>query len=138
MYAYLTVLKFQSKIYAVSIVELTGSHLKSLKVTILSVKQLFVFYVWIALSALFLIEMYASSRYLFCSPVSSCDYLYLKLYLLSVFSLEPNCIFNTYLKVLCIETSTSMGSMQKFEGAKGEFKGLTPANFEPQVVLNVE
>ena len=32
-------------------------------------------------------------------------------------------IFKSYLKVLCIETSTSLGSMQKFDGAAGEFKG---------------
>ena len=36
---------------------------------------------------------------------------------------EPNCIFKSYLKVLCIETSTTFGSLQKFEGAPGEFKG---------------
>ena len=39
------------------------------------------------------------------------------------FSWEPNCIFKSYPKVLCIGTSTSLGSLQKFEGAPGEFKG---------------
>ena len=39
------------------------------------------------------------------------------------FSREPNCIFKSYLKVLCTEISTSLGSLQKFEGAPGEFKG---------------
>ena len=39
------------------------------------------------------------------------------------FSREPNCIFKSYLKVLCIEISTALGSLQKFEGAAGEFKG---------------
>ena len=33
------------------------------------------------------------------------------------------CIFKSYLKVLCIETSTSLGSLQEFEGDAGEFKG---------------
>ena len=39
------------------------------------------------------------------------------------FSREPKCIFQSYLKVLRIETSTTLGSLQKFEGAAGEFKG---------------
>ena len=39
-----------------------------------------------------------------------------------VFSRESNCIFTSYLKVLRIETSTSLGSLQKFEGAAGQFK----------------
>ena len=39
------------------------------------------------------------------------------------FSREPNCIFLSYLKVLCMETSTSFGSLQKFEGAPEDFKG---------------
>ena len=39
------------------------------------------------------------------------------------FSREPSCIFKCYLEMLCIETSTSLGSLQKFEGAAGEFKG---------------
>ena len=30
---------------------------------------------------------------------------------------EPNSIFKSYLNVLCIETSTTFGSLQKFEGA---------------------
>ena len=30
--------------------------------------------------------------------------------------------FRSYLKMLCIETITSLGSLQKFEGAVGEFK----------------
>ena len=29
------------------------------------------------------------------------------------------------LKLLCIETSTSLGSLRKFEGAEGEFKGAS-------------
>ena len=40
---------------------------------------------------------------------------------LSLFFGEPKCIFKGFLKV-CIETSTSFGSLQKFEGAAGEFK----------------
>ena len=32
-------------------------------------------------------------------------------------------IFKSYLKMFCIETSSSLGSLQKFEGAAGEFKG---------------
>ena len=46
------------------------------------------------------------------------------------FFMEPNCIFKSYLKVLCIETSKTFGSLHNFEGAPGEFKG---ANFEPWV-----
>ena len=42
---------------------------------------------------------------------------------LKVFFREPNCIFKSYLKVLRIETSTSLDSLKKFEGAPGEFKG---------------
>ena len=37
------------------------------------------------------------------------------------FSREPNCIFKSYLKVLHIETSTSLGYLQKFEGALGSW-----------------
>ena len=36
---------------------------------------------------------------------------------------EPNCIFKSHAQVLCIETSTPLGSLQKFEGAAGGFKG---------------
>ena len=39
------------------------------------------------------------------------------------FSKEPNFIFKSYLKVLCIEASTSLGSLQEFEGAEREFEG---------------
>ena len=42
---------------------------------------------------------------------------------LIIFSREPNCIFKSYLKVLCMEPSTSLGSLQQFEGGAGEFKG---------------
>ena len=42
---------------------------------------------------------------------------------IKIFSREPNCIFKSHLQVLCIETSTFLGSLQKFEGAAGEFKG---------------
>ena len=38
-------------------------------------------------------------------------------------SREPKCIFKSYLKVLRIATSTSLGSPQQFVGAAGEFKG---------------
>ena len=38
-------------------------------------------------------------------------------------SREANCIFKSYFKVLHIETSTSLGSLQKYEVDKGEFKG---------------
>ena len=37
---------------------------------------------------------------------------------LSFYSGDPNCIVKSYLKVLC----TSLGSLQKFEGAEGVFK----------------
>ena len=40
-----------------------------------------------------------------------------------IFPREPNCIFKSHLQVLCIETSTFLGSLQKFEGAAPEFKG---------------
>ena len=54
---------------------------------------------------------------------------------INLFSREPNCLFNSYLKALCIETSISMGFLQKFEGAAGELKGAqgVPAQvkFEP-------
>ena len=33
---------------------------------------------------------------------------------LITFSREPNCIFKSYSKVLCIETSATLGSLQKF------------------------
>ena len=36
---------------------------------------------------------------------------------------EPNCISKSDLMVLCIETSTSLGSLQTFEGTAGDFKG---------------
>ena len=39
------------------------------------------------------------------------------------FSREPNCIFKSYLKVLCIETSTSLGYLRKFEESAEDFKG---------------
>ena len=47
------------------------------------------------------------------------------------FAREVNSIFKCYLKVLCIETSISLGSLQNFEGAVGEFKGalVPPTNF---------
>ena len=54
---------------------------------------------------------------------------------IKIFSREPNCIFRSHLQLLCIETSTFLGSLQKFEGAAGEFKGVLssrhPFNFEP-------
>ena len=42
---------------------------------------------------------------------------------LSSFSREPNCIFKSYLKALCIETSTFLGSLQKFEGCHRRIQG---------------
>ena len=43
---------------------------------------------------------------------------------IKILSRKPNCmIFKSYLKVLYIKISTSKGSLQKFEGAAGEFKG---------------
>ena len=39
------------------------------------------------------------------------------------FSREHNCIFKSYLNVLCIETSAFLGSLQKFDGGAGEFNG---------------
>ena len=35
---------------------------------------------------------------------------------------DPNCIFKSYFRVLHIETSTSLDSLAKFEGAIGQFK----------------
>ena len=40
----------------------------------------------------------------------------------SIFSREPNYIFRSYFKVLCIEASTYLGSLQKFRGNAEEFK----------------
>ena len=47
---------------------------------------------------------------------------------------ESDCIFKCYLKVLCMEASTSLDSLRKFEGAEGEFNEVlaAPGNFEPQ------
>ena len=39
------------------------------------------------------------------------------------FSRGKNCISKRYLKVLCIEISISLDSLQTFGGAAGEFKG---------------
>ena len=36
-----------------------------------------------------------------------------------VFFREPNCIFKSYVKELCIETNTNLGYLRKFEGAAG-------------------
>ena len=55
-------------------------------------------------------EMYAS-------------YMYTELEYIKNFSWEPKYVFTRYLKVLCIETSSSLGSLLKFEGAAGEIKG---------------
>ena len=41
----------------------------------------------------------------------------------NIFSREPNCIIKSHLQVLCIESSTFLGSLQIFEGAAGKFKG---------------
>ena len=41
---------------------------------------------------------------------------------LRFFSREFDCIFISFMKVLCISSSTSLGSLQKFEGTAGEFK----------------
>ena len=50
--------------------------------------------------------------------------------LVVVFSWEPKCIFKRYLKMLCIDISTSFSSLQKFEGAAGQFRGaLVSPNF---------
>ena len=38
------------------------------------------------------------------------------------FSREPDSIFKSYLKVFCIETSIFFCSLEKFEGAAGEFE----------------
>ena len=55
------------------------------------------------------------------------------------FSREPNCIFKSHLQVLCIEISTFLGSLQKFEGAAGDLiiQGSpqlpAPPNLEPYI-----
>ena len=60
---------------------------------------------------------------------------------ITLFSREPNCIFKSHLRVLCIETSTSLGSLQKFEGATGEFKGALgswhPRISSPELCLDL-
>ena len=62
--------------------------------------------------------------------IPACSKKYLPEYLqghsgleIKILSREPNCIFSSYLEILCIETSTSLGSLEKFEGAAGEFNG---------------
>ena len=53
------------------------------------------------------------------------------------FSMEPNCIFKNHLQVLCIETNTFLGSLQKFEGAAGGSPRLpTPPYFELCPIFN--
>ena len=42
---------------------------------------------------------------------------------LSFISREPNHILKSYLKMLCIEKNTSLGSLLKFVGDAGEFNG---------------
>ena len=42
---------------------------------------------------------------------------------IKILSREANSIILSYIEMLCIETSSSLGSLQKFEGAAGEFKG---------------
>ena len=42
---------------------------------------------------------------------------------IKIFSREPNCIFISFIKILCISNSTYLGSLQKFEGAAGAFNG---------------
>ena len=42
---------------------------------------------------------------------------------IKLFSREPNCIFKSLPNVFCIENSTFLSSLQKSEGAAGEFKG---------------
>ena len=39
-----------------------------------------------------------------------------------IFTREPNCIFEIYIKMLCIETSTSLNSLQKFEASTGSLR----------------
>ena len=48
--------------------------------------------------------------------------------------MEPNGIFISFIKMLCILNSTSFGSLQKFERAAGEFKGALGSQI--QVILN--
>ena len=43
---------------------------------------------------------------------------------IKIFSREPNCIFMSFIKVVCMSNSTYLGSLQKFEGATGAFKGV--------------
>ena len=42
---------------------------------------------------------------------------------LSFFPGSQTAISKSFLKVLCIENSTSLGSLQKYEGAAGDFNG---------------
>ena len=49
---------------------------------------------------------------------------------LSFFFREPNCILESYLNVVSIETSTSLDTLQEFEGATREFGSqAAPPNF---------
>ena len=46
------------------------------------------------------------------------------------FSREPTWVFKTYIQVLSIETSTSLGSLQKFESIAGELKVIIGAQLQ--------
>ena len=58
---------------------------------------------------------------------------------IKLFSREPNCIFKGYLMALCIESITSLFSLQKFEEATGEFKAALgswqPLILSPETVI---
>ena len=42
---------------------------------------------------------------------------------IKILSRKPECIFISFLKVFCMSNNTYLGSLQKFEGAAGAFKG---------------
>ena len=46
-------------------------------------------------------------------------------------------VFKSFFKMLCIETSDSLGSMQKFEGATREFKGALGSQLQPILSLKL-
>ena len=50
------------------------------------------------------------------------------------FPREPNCIFKCYLKVLCLENSTSLGSLEKCEGAARALGSRHPLISSPEFI----
>ena len=74
------------------------------------------YYKWVSFYLSFFIFIHTDFHNLFCFTHFSGPEI-------KLFSRKPNCIFKSFLKVFCKETNTSLGSMQKFGGAAGVFKG---------------